>query len=98
MKLTGCTWLTVQLAQRIGAHAASIRSSKQVLKLSDIERFLVDITATSAAPSGMPPWDQIGMFITRLGAELGAALPKIRNAIKEGQVVNSKLHRPLPPD
>lgn len=80
-----------QLAQRIGAHAASIRSSKDPLRLSHIEEFLVDITAQSAAPAGMPPWDQIGMFITRLGQELGMALPKIKQAIKDGQVVHSKL-------
>jgi len=80
-----------QLAQRIGAHAASIRSSKNVLRLSDIEQFLVDVTAQSAAPAGMPPWEQIGMFITRLGQELGMALPKIRQAVKEGQVVHCKL-------
>ena len=83
-----------QLAQRIGAHAASIRSSKNVLRLSDIEQFLVDITAQSAAPAGMPPWEQIGMFITRLGQELGMALPKIRQAVKEGQVVHCKLFHP----
>jgi hypothetical protein len=81
-----------QLAQRIGAHAASIRSSKDVVRLSDIERFLVDVTAQSAAPAGMPPWDQIGMFMTRLGQELGQALPKIRQAVKDGQVVHCKLN------
>ena len=79
-----------QLAQRIGAHAASIRSSKDPLRLSHIEGFLVDITAQSAAPAGMPPWDQIGMFITRLGQELGMALPKIKQAVKDGQVVHCK--------
>jgi dynactin 1 len=51
----------------------------------------VDITAQSAAPAGMPPWEQIGMFITRLGSELGMALPKVRQAVKEGQVVSCKL-------
>ena len=80
-----------QLAQRIGAHAASIRSSKDPLRLSDIEGFLVDITSQSAAPAGMPPWDQIGMFITRLGQDLGMALPKIKQAVKDGQVVHCKL-------
>jgi dynactin 1 len=80
-----------QLAQRIGAHAASIRSSKDPLRLSDIEGFLVDITSQSAVPAGMPPWDQIGMFITRLGQELGMALPKIKQAVKDGQVVHCKL-------
>ena len=80
-----------QLAQRIGAHAASIRSSKDPLRLSHIKGFLVDITAQSAAPAGMPPWDQIGMFITRLGHELGMALPKIKQAVKDGQVVHCKL-------
>lgn len=79
-----------QLAQRIGAHTTSIRSSKEVLRLSDIEGFLVAITASSAAPTDMPPWEQIGMFISRLGAELGAALPKIRTAVKDGQLTSSK--------
>ena len=80
-----------QLAQRIGAHAASIRSSENPLRLTDIEGFLVEITSQSAAPAGMPPWDQIGMFITRLGQELGMALPKIKQAVKDGQVVHCKL-------
>lgn len=80
-----------QLAQRIGAHAASIRSSKDPLLISDVEKFLVDITSQSAAPAGMPPWDQIGMFITRLGQELGMALPKIKQAFQDGQVVHCEV-------
>jgi hypothetical protein len=31
------------------------------------------------------------MFITRLGQELGMALPKIKQAVKDGQVVHCKL-------
>jgi hypothetical protein len=35
------------------------------------------------------------MFITRLGQELGLALPKIRQAVKDGQVVHCELDLPL---
>lgn len=79
--------LTRQLAQRIGAHAASIRASKDPLRLSDIEAFLREVTAESAAPSELPPWEQIGMFIARLGQEISSVLPKMREAIKNGQTV-----------
>lgn len=79
-----------QLAQRIGAHTAALRVSKEPLRLSDIEGFLVEITASSAAPTNMAPWDQIGMFISKLGAELGSILPKIRTAVKEGQVITGE--------
>jgi dynactin 1 len=57
--------------------------------LEDIDRFLVEITAQSSAASELPPWEQIGMFVSRLGADLGVALPKIRSAVKSGQTVSS---------
>ena len=84
-----------QLAQRIGAHVASIRSSKQPLRLADIERFLDEVTADSSAASDAPPWELIGMFISRLSNEIGVALPKIRQAVQAGQVVSSMSTLPL---
>ncbi|KAK8858530.1 hypothetical protein IAR55_002757 [Kwoniella newhampshirensis] len=80
--------LAVQLAQRIGAHVASVRSTKQPLRLSDIETFLVEVTAESSAASNAPPWELIGRFITRLGTEMGIVLPKIKSAVKSGQIIS----------
>ena len=34
------------------------------------------------------------MFISRLGSELAAALPRIRTALKDGQIVSSKHQSP----
>ncbi|WVQ80521.1 hypothetical protein IAT38_002626 [Cryptococcus sp. DSM 104549] len=80
--------LAVQLAQRIGQHVATIRSTKSPLRLSDIETFLHDVTAQSAsAGSDAHPWDLIGMFISKLGEELGGVVPKVKAAVKAGQVV-----------
>ncbi|WVF69238.1 hypothetical protein IAT40_004014 [Kwoniella sp. CBS 6097] len=80
--------LAVQLAQRIGAHAATLRSTKQPLRLSDIEAFLQEITAKSSAQSDAPPWELIESFVSRLGHELGGVLPRIKEAVKGGQVVS----------
>ncbi|WWD18419.1 hypothetical protein CI109_102869 [Kwoniella shandongensis] len=80
--------LAVQLAQRIGAHVAMIRSTKQPLRLADIETFLAEVTVESSAASDAPPWELIGMFITRIGNELGVVLPKVKAAVKAGQVVS----------
>jgi dynactin 1 len=76
-----------QLAQMIGAHTSALRTSKAPLRLSDIERFLAEVTAQSAAPQGLPPWDVIAAFISRLGAQLGDTLPKIRNAAKNNHII-----------
>ncbi|WWC88610.1 uncharacterized protein L201_003523 [Kwoniella dendrophila CBS 6074] len=86
--------LAVQLAQRIGAHVSSIRASKQPLRLSDIERFLVEITAESSASSDAHPWELIAMFVTRLGNELGGILPKVKEAVKNGQLVSMNVPPP----
>jgi dynactin 1 len=85
-----CQTDKVQIAQRIGAHVAMIRSTKQPLHLSDIETFLAEITAQSSATIAAPPWDLIGMFITKLGNELGEILPKVRQAGKAGQTISSE--------
>ncbi|RXK41589.1 dynactin 1 [Tremella mesenterica] len=73
--------LAVQLAQRIAAHVASLRASKEPLRLEEIEGFLEQLVADSAVPSDAPPWEQIGMFISRLGTDLGLVLPKISELI-----------------
>lgn len=82
--------LAVQLAQRISAHVSSLHSSKALLRLSDIEGFLDEVTAESAHANEAPPWDLIGMFVQRLGAEIAAILPKIKAAAKSGQTVSSQ--------
>ncbi|KAK4685386.1 dynactin 1, partial [Tremellales sp. Uapishka_1] len=86
--------LAVQLAQRIGVHVASIRSTKSPLRLTDIEGFLQEITAESSALSDAPPWELIGMFVSRLGSELGAALPKVKTAVKSGSLVSMNMQSP----
>lgn len=82
--------LAVQLAQRISAHVASLRVSKAPLRLSDIEAFLDQVTAESAHAYEAPPWELVGMFVQRLGAEIGAILPKVKGAAKAGQTVSSE--------
>ncbi|KAL7423292.1 hypothetical protein Q5752_002593 [Cryptotrichosporon argae] len=86
--------LAVQLAQRIGAHAASIRATKVPLRLADIDAFLTEVTSQSAAAGELAPWDVIGSFVSRLGAEMGAALPRIRNAAKAGLVISTDVPPP----
>nr|XP_018262298.1 dynactin 1 [Kwoniella dejecticola CBS 10117]OBR84456.1 dynactin 1 [Kwoniella dejecticola CBS 10117] len=86
--------LAVQLAQRIGAHAATLRASKQPLRLSDIERFLVEITAESSATSDAHPWELIAMFVTRLGNEMGSVLPKVKEAVKGGHLISMDISPP----
>ena len=83
----------IQLAQRIGAHVSSLRASKQPLRLIDIEVFLQEITSESSAPSGAPPWELIGMFVSRLGSELATVTSAVKTAIKNGSVVHSQFHR-----
>ena len=83
--------LAVQLAQRIGAHVAALRVSKEPLRLSDIETFLDEVTAESSKANEAPPWELIGMFIQRIGSELGALLPKVKGAIKAEQIHSSEL-------
>lgn len=80
--------LAIALAQRIGGHIASLRSSKQPLRLADIEVFLDEVTAESANANEAPPWDLIGAFVQRLGLEVGGILPKAKNASKSNQVVS----------
>lgn len=76
--------MAVQLAQRIGAHIASIRLSKEPLRLTDFVTFLTEVTGQSDTS----PWDVISSLVTRLGSELGDNLPKFRNAAKAGQTVS----------
>jgi dynactin 1 len=87
--------LAVQLAQRISAHVSTLHASKAPLRLADIETFLNEVTAQSAHANEAPPWELIGMFVQRLHAEIGAILPKVKNATKAGQVVSSEYPRSL---
>ncbi|ORX40158.1 dynein associated protein-domain-containing protein [Kockovaella imperatae] len=86
--------LAVQLAQRIGAHVASLRATKEPLRLADIETFLDEVTAESSKANEAPPWELISMFVQRIGAEIGALLPKVRSAIKSEQVVPMDIPAP----
>ncbi|WVQ65710.1 uncharacterized protein L199_003888 [Kwoniella botswanensis] len=86
--------LAVKLAQRIGAHVASLRSSKQPLRLADIENFLIEITAESSASSDAHPWELIALFVARLGNELGNVLPKVKEAVKAGHLVSMDVPPP----
>ena len=79
--------LAVKLAQRISAHVSSLHSSKDALRLADIEGFLDEVTAESAHANEAPPWELIAMFVQRLHTEIGAILPKVKTATKAGQVV-----------
>ncbi|OXG26855.1 dynactin 1 [Cryptococcus neoformans] len=81
--------LAVQLAQRIGQHVSTLRSTKEPLRLSDIESFLHDVTAQSAsAGSKVHPWELIAMFVSKLGEDLSGTLPKIKEAAKDGRIVS----------
>ena len=79
--------LAIALAQRIGGHIASLRSSKQSLRLADIEVFLDEVTAESANANEAPPWELIGAYVQRLGVEVGGILPKVKIASKSNQVL-----------
>jgi dynactin 1 len=78
----------------IGAHAGTIRSSKAPLRLTDIKRFLSEVTSQSAAPQNIPPWEVIAAFISRLGAQLADTLPRIRSANKSGLVAHIAIPAP----
>jgi dynactin 1 len=78
----------VKLAQRIGAHAADLRASKEVLRLSDIETFLDEVVAQSSAPADMHPWDIIASFITRLGTQISTCLSSIRTASSSSSCIS----------
>lgn len=78
--------LAVQVAQRIGEHIASVRASKEPLRLDDIVKFLAEVT--NQANADQPPWDVIGAFITRIGTDLADTLPKFRGAAKASQTVS----------
>ena len=80
----------VQLAQRIGAHISDLRASKDPLRLADIDKFLVEVTDDLDKSTGGSPWDLIGSFIQRVGTELGALLPKVKDAAKASQLVSSE--------
>lgn len=82
---------TRQLAQRIGAHVDSLRTSKQALVLEDIDRILLEVTGESVAAQETSSWDQITSLVSRLSAELANALPQIRNAVRGGQLIDRKL-------
>ncbi|KAL1412932.1 hypothetical protein Q8F55_000681 [Vanrija albida] len=93
MSISNAVDIAVQLAQRIMAHIGSLRTSKQQLRLADIQTFLAEVTAPVGA-ADVAPWDVIGHFISRLVIELDNALPKFRNAAKSGQTTD--LETPAP--
>jgi dynactin 1 len=75
--------MAVRLAQRVRQHVESLRSSKGPLRLTDIDKFLGEVTKTDGEP-----WDVIASFVQRLGADLSDVLPKFRAAPKSGQTVS----------
>lgn len=78
-----------QLAQRIGQHVSTLRSTREPLRLSYIDSFLRDVTAQSAsAGSNAHPWDLIAMFVLRLREDLSGTLSKIKEAAKDGRTVS----------
>ncbi len=79
-----------QLAQRIGAHVASIRTSKEPLRVSDIERLLGEVVRDISSGSDERAWDVMERLVATVSNELGAVLPKVRQAVKAGQVVLSE--------
>lgn len=78
--------IAVQVAQRIGAHTMSIRQSKEPLRLSDIEKFLGEVT--TQVNSDLTPWEVISSFMERLATDLADTLPKFRGAIKGEQTIS----------
>ena len=88
--------LAIQLAQRISGHVASLRTSKEALRLEDIKRFLAEVTsenaesAPAAGQEGASPWDLISASIQRLAGDMNEIIPKIKAAVKNGQVVSSE--------
>lgn len=75
--------MAVRLAQRVRQHVESLRASKGPLRLTDIDKFLAEVTKTDGEP-----WDVIASFVQRLAADLSDTLPKFRAAPKAGQVVS----------
>lgn len=59
-----------------------------------MEKFLVEVTAQSAAPPDVPPWEVIQAFISRLGSQLSNTLPKLRQAIKSEQTISLSVPPP----
>jgi len=51
------------------------------------------VTAESSARSDTLPWEHIGKLISKLSIELAVVLPKVRQAIKAGNLVPSELTR-----
>lgn len=80
------TDVAIKLAQKVGEHVAIVRDERRPLVLDDILGFLTEITADVAGAQNIPPWDIIGMFVTRLGSDLGAFLPRVRTAIQDEQL------------
>ncbi len=85
--------MAVQLAQRIGAHVASIRTTKETLRLADIEQFVLEVTSNLSATTDTRPWDGIAAMISDLNVEFGSALPNIKQASSAGQFVSSGWRR-----
>lgn len=81
------TDVAIKLAQKVGEHVAIVRDERRPLVLGDVVAFLTEITADVAGAQDIPPWDIIGMFVTRLGSDLGAFLPQVRGAVQDGQLV-----------
>jgi dynactin 1 len=84
--------IAVQVAQRIGMHIASVRQSKEPLRLSDIDKFLAEVTVQVDAE--MTPWEVISSFMERLATDLTDTLPKFRGAAKGEQVVSIAVQPP----
>ncbi|BEI86397.1 hypothetical protein CcaverHIS002_0606840 [Cutaneotrichosporon cavernicola] len=74
--------MAVRLAQRVRQHVDSLRASKAPLRLTDMDKFLGEVTNTDGEP-----WDVIASFVQRLASDLADTLPKFR-AAKAGQVVS----------
>ncbi|BEJ17135.1 hypothetical protein CspHIS471_0605360 [Cutaneotrichosporon sp. HIS471] len=74
--------MAVRLAQRVRQHVDSLRASKAPLRLTDMDKFLGEVTKTDGEP-----WDVIASFVQRLASDLADTLPKFR-AAKAGQVVS----------
>ncbi|GMK57406.1 hypothetical protein CspeluHIS016_0402400 [Cutaneotrichosporon spelunceum] len=74
--------MAVRLAQRVRQHVESLRASKAPLRLTDMDKFLGEVTKADGEP-----WDVIASFVQRLATDLADTLPKFR-AAKVGQVVS----------
>lgn len=86
------TDVAIRLAQKTGEYLTDIKQNQTPLDVQKILGFLADVTADVGAQD-VHPWDIIGMFVTRLGNDIGAYLPQVKAAIQEDQL----LHCESPP-